>query len=227
MRKKSHMKSQVKLPTQVQRRKFLAYTLGMVLISSSVLWANSSANAQSNPNILTEAKRPSHAELYKALQDGGLVIYFRHGRTNKGGVDNIEWPREQQRLLSEQGEAQSRRIGEAFKHHGFAVGEVLSSPFARCHDMAVIAFGKTQDKMELLGILSESSGRDARAEYSIKLVNQAVPLGQNRIIVGHSSNIRESTGESVGEGDAVVLRPSTKGTQVLAVLSPEDWDALQ
>ena len=115
----------------------------------------------------------------------------------------------------------------AFKQHDFAVGEVLSSPFARCHDMAVIAFGKTQDKMELLGILSESSGRDERAEYSIKLVSQAVPAGENRIIVGHSSNIRESTGQSVGEGDAVVLRSSTKGTQVLAVLSPEDWDTLQ
>ena len=221
------MKSQVKHYRHIHRRKFIGYAAGSILLLSTMLWASPAVQAQAQQDPLMKSSSMSRADLYKSLQEGGLVIYFRHGRTNKGGVDNIEWPREQQRLLSEQGEAQSRRIGVAFKQHDFAVGEVLSSPFARCHDMAVIAFGKTQDKMELLGILSESSGRDERAEYSIKLVSQAVPAGENRIIVGHSSNIRESTGQSVGEGDAVVLRPGAQGTQVLAVLSPEDWDALQ
>ena len=206
------MKSQVKHYRHIHRRKFIGYAAGSILLLSTMLWASPAVQAQAQQDPLMKSCSMSRADLYKSLQEGGLVIYFRHGRTNKGGVDNIEWPREQQRLLSEQGEAQSRRIGVAFKQHDFAV---------------VIAFGKTQDKMELLGILSESSGRDERAEYSIKLVSQAVPAGENRIIVGHSSNIRESTGQSVGEGDAVVLRPGAQGPQVLAVLSPEDWDALQ
>lgn len=214
------------MPSFFKRRRFLAYSAGVVVALSSALWPSSVLQAQTQPTAGVTQTTVFNAELYTALKEGGLVIYFRHGRTNKGGVDRIEWPREQQRLLSQEGELQARQIGEAFKRHGFAIGEVLSSPFARCSEMAQIAFGRTEHKMELLGILSDSSGREARINYSQALVNQSVPAGQNRIIVGHSSNIRESSGQSIAEGDAVVLRPRPQGAEVLAVLSPEDWDKL-
>ena len=174
----------------------------------------------------TLAPSVTRARLYQALQEGGLVIYFRHGRTDRGGVDKIEWPREQQRLLSDEGQAQARLIGQAFKQHHFAVGEVLSSPFARCHDMALIAFGRTQDDYQLLGLLSEGNERNQRAAFSHELVRRSVPLGENRIIVGHSSNIRESTGQSIAEGEAVIGRPTSQGFELMAVLRPEDWGEL-
>ncbi len=34
----------------------------------------------------------------EALLAGELVVYFRHGATTWSGIDQIEWPREQQRL---------------------------------------------------------------------------------------------------------------------------------
>ncbi len=211
-------------PTQ-RRCHFLRLGASLTLVLGATLLTSSLSVAQENPP-LDIATSTSKQALFQELQEGGLVIYFRHGRTNKGGVDRIDWPRHEQRLLSEAGVEQSERIGRAFKKYQFAVGEVLSSPFARCHDMAMIAFGRTEDKMDLLGLLSKGEERAQRVAYSHTLVAQAVPAEQNRIIVGHSSNISESTGRSIAEGDAVVLRPHPQGPEVLAVLSPEDWERL-
>ena len=157
-----------------------------------------------------------------ALRRGEAVVYVRHGATTHSGVDRIEWPRERQRLLSQRGEAQARDLGLAFRRQGWPVGQVLSSPFARCHDMAMIAFGKTEDDPLLLGLLSDDQGTAERRDYSRFLVARPTS-GGNRVIVGHSSNIREATGESLPEGGAVVVLP---GSGVLAVLSPEDIAAL-
>ena len=50
--------------------------LGAALASAAVpVWAQAPA-----------ADAPA---LLKALQAGGLVVYFRHGATNQGGVDRI------------------------------------------------------------------------------------------------------------------------------------------
>ena len=104
--------------------------LGVALASAAVpVWAQAPA-----------ADAPA---LLKALQAGGLVVYFRHGATNQVGVDRIDWPRSRQRLLSAEGETQARTVGQVFQRHRLGVDEVLASPFARCHDFAQIAFGRT------------------------------------------------------------------------------------
>lgn len=105
------------------------------------------------------------AQIVEALQAGGHVVYFRHAATTRSGVDRIEWPRSRQRLLSELGIEQSQRIGAAFQRHRIPVGDVLASPFARCRDMAEIAFGRVEERRELLGLLSDSDGRPARVAY--------------------------------------------------------------
>ena len=99
------------------------------------------------------------------LADGGEVVHFRHAATTWSGIDRIEWPRERQRLLSERGIEDSRRIGEAFRVRDLPVGEVLASPFARCRDMAELAFGRVEERAELLGLLSDADGREARVRY--------------------------------------------------------------
>ena len=167
--------------------------------------------------------------LLKVLRAGGLVVYFRHGATHQGGVDRADWPRSRQRLLSAEGEAQARTVGEVVKRHRLGVAEVLASPMARCHDFARIAFGRVRDDALLLGLLTEDSGRQARIDHSLALLRQAVPAGQNRILVGHSSNIQSSTGVFPPEGGAVLARPDSgadKGFTVLGELRPGDWAAL-
>lgn len=169
------------------------------------------------------------AELLDALRRGGTVVYFRHGATDKGGVDRIEWPRNRQRLLSAEGEAQARAVGEVFARHGLMAGEVEASPFARCHDFAEIAFGRVQDDPLLLGLLSEDADRQARIDHSFARLRAPVAMKENRILVGHSSNIRATTGASLAEGAAVITRRNeghAQGFVVLGVLTAEDWREL-
>jgi phosphohistidine phosphatase SixA len=161
--------------------------------------------------------------LKQELKNGGYVIYFRHASTTWMGVDKIEWPRERQRLLSEQGIASSKKIGAAFKLLGIPVTEVYASPFARCRDMAEIAFGVVTEKMELLGLLSDDEGTNARRDYLREQLSSAVEDG-NRIIISHSSNIREVAGISLGEGDSVVLEPKGGSEfNVLGIIPVADW----
>jgi len=156
------------------------------------------------------------------LRAGEAVVFFRHGATTWSGIDRIDWPRSEQRLLSELGIAQSEQIGAAFRARGYPVGDVLASPFYRCRDMAEIAFGRVEERMELIGLLSDEAGRRARVAYLRDQMERAAQ-GGNRIIVSHRSNIAEVAGVTLGEGDAVVVRPTGSGFDILAILRPDDW----
>ena len=170
-----------------------------------------------------------HDALLRALKNGGLIVYFRHGATDRGGVDKIQLPRDQQRQLSDEGKAQARAVGETFRRHGIGVGEVLSSPYARCHDFAQIAFGRVRDDWLLLGLLSQSGDRQARINHSLALLRKPIEAGQNRVLVAHTSNIADTTGVTLPEGGAVLVRPDAKagrGFTVVGQLLPEDWRTL-
>lgn len=172
--------------------------------------------------LMPVAARAALADARDLLSRGEAVVYFRHGATTWSGIDRIEWPRERQRLLSDLGIEQSERIGAAFIDRAYPVGEVIASPFARCRDMAEIAFGRVEERMELLGLLSDDAGREARRRYLRDRLSTPT-TGGNRIIVSHRSNIAEVAGTLLGEGDAVILRPTGDGFELLAELTPADW----
>ncbi|MEM1389327.1 MAG: histidine phosphatase family protein [Pseudomonadota bacterium] len=177
------------------------------------------------PMVLSAAPQSVVAQEARArdlLQRGEAVVYFRHGATTHSGVDRIEWPRSRQRLLSDLGIAQSRLIGAAFRDQDLPVGDVLASPFARCRDMAEIAFGRVEERMELLGLLSDAEGRAERVAF-LRGQLSARPENGNRIVVSHRSNIAEVAGVMLGEGDGVIVEPNGAGFDVLATLAPDDW----
>ncbi len=168
------------------------------------------------------------AKTRDALLAGELVVYFRHGATTWMGIDNIEWPRDQQRLLSEAGIEQSEVVGQQFSRLEAPVGDVLASPFARCRDMAEIAFGRVDERMELLGLLSDAEGRPTRIAFLQAQLSTPTADQGNRIIVSHRSNIQTVAGSSLREGEAVLIRPLGDGRfEVLETLMPEDWRDIQ
>ena len=200
----------------ITRRRFLQTLAGLGLNTHFALFAQ------------TAGQPSSAAQQLDALRAGGLVLYFRHPPTTRSGVDQIDWPRERQRLLSAEGQALARTVGVVFKRHQLQVGEVLASPFARCRDMAEIAFGRVEERRELLGLLSQGSGREQRIAYSLELLRRPVQGNKLRVIVGHSSNIRASAGVDLSEGSAVIVRPGRgpAGFEVLGILEPAEWRAL-
>lgn len=174
--------------------------------------------------LTTARGNASLSSLTTSLQLGGHVVYFRHAATQWSGIDRIEWPRNRQRLLSDEGIAQAEAIGAAWRAANVPVGEVWASPFARCADHARISFGQAREDMRLIGLLSDENGRAERREFLHSLVTTPPAQGTNRVIVSHRSNIAEAANVALAEGEGVVLRPDgAGGFDVLGTAMPNAW----
>src|SRR2546422_7027360 len=81
-----------------------------------------------------DRKQLSGKELVEELRKGGHVIYFRHPATNPDQADTDTMHLDNlkaQRHLSDDGRAQAKSIGEAFRALKIPVGEVRTSQFYR------------------------------------------------------------------------------------------------
>lgn len=171
-----------------------------------------------------DAQAPAPSDPFPELQQGGHVVYFRHAATQWSGIDRIEWPRERQRLLSDEGIAQAEAIGAAFRSRAIPVGEVWASPFARCADHARISFGRAETDMRLIGLLSDEAGRPERVAFLRALLTDPPERGTNRVIVSHRSNIAAVAGVTLEEGEAVVVHPDGVGEcEVLGTVRSDAW----
>ena len=135
-------------------------------------------------------------DLIAALRAAGVALYLRHPATDRGGVDDAHAPREQQRLLSAEGERQARDWGATFEHHGITAGRVLTSPSWRCRDAADLAFGRHEVDWGIQALLQDTGTRPEREAYARDLLAEPVPEGQVLVLVGHSSNIAAATGRA-------------------------------
>ena len=68
------------------------------------------------------------------LRQGGYVIVFRHGATNRDQADTDPLHHDniaQQRLLSDKGKEVAKQVGDAFKTLSIPLGKVYTSKFNR------------------------------------------------------------------------------------------------
>jgi broad specificity phosphatase PhoE len=147
----------------------------------------------------------------------GAVVVLRHSHA-PGTFDPPEARLEDcstQRNLDESGRAQARRIGEAFRRRGIAVGLVLSSPRCRCLDTARLAFGRVQAWEPLQGALSDAERRRRQvADIRQRIGGQRT--GAPLVLVTHGSVVTDLTGRSVRMGEFVVLQPDAAGGHTVA-----------
>lgn len=158
------------------------------------------------------AARADEAAAWAALRAGGHVVLIRHASTIPGIGDPPHFSLADcstQRTLSEAGRAESRRIGERFRSEGIKVDRVFTSPWCRCRDTAIEAFGKAEDWAPL-GSFFESRGR---SEEQTESVRQRIASYSSRkpagtvVMVTHQVNISALTSHGVGMGEMVVVRP--------------------
>lgn len=132
------------------------------------------------------------------IQDGGYIIYFRHGEATVGKdqpnviLENCET----QRNLSETGKQQAILIGNVFREKRIPVEPfIVSSPFCRALDTAKLAFPNNPIRVEhsLAKIVDLSevptltdAERKAIIDDFIRLLELPPSTGQNRVIIGHS-----------------------------------------
>ncbi len=155
--------------------------------------------------------RASEGDLWAELRRGGLTLLMRHGSTLPGLGDPPGFrvgDCATQRNLSPEGRDEARRVGERLKHERVRLARVYTSPWCRCRDTAMLAFGRADDWEPLSSIFDlperESDFSD-RVKKRIALRARRDP-GANVAMVTHNVNIAALTRLSVAPGEIVVVR---------------------
>ena len=155
--------------------------------------------------------------IWEASRATGSVVVLRHSFA-PGGFDPPDAKLDDcstQRNLDERGRAQARRIGDAFRQNGVAVGAVLSSPRCRCLDTARLAFGQAQRWDPLQGALNDTALRQ-RQVAEIKKAIAGHRSGPALVLVTHGSVVTDLTGLNIQMGEFVVLRRAPDGRHEVA-----------
>ena len=163
--------------------------------------------------LLTLSARCALADdepVWAALKAGGKVILLRHTHVDiREGIGHLAPGNCAEEInLSSGGVEQARRIGEAFRAHGIAVGEVLTSPFCRCIDTGNLAFGRAMPVVYLRppGVVS-----DDQAKLDQKRVMQEILKHRdatNLVMITHDLNIANILLEdTVPMGEFFVVQP--------------------
>ncbi|MBO6716455.1 MAG: histidine phosphatase family protein [Rhizobiaceae bacterium] len=152
-----------------------------------------------SPAMATEAG-------WELLRTGGQVVLLRHayapgaGEPGNFDIENCGT----QRLLSDRGEHQARRIGALFAARGAPIDHVETSRFCRCRDTALIGFRDEEvvdnDALDWFGD-EDDEARMERAREQIR----AYSGSRNLIMVTHEEVIRALVGAGAHEGEAVIV----------------------
>jgi phosphohistidine phosphatase SixA len=203
----------------LSRRSFVAVATFCALLAASG-FAMPDRAAADNINLL------------QSLRAGGLAIVVRHGATfpDQADTDPLNFDNiAAQRNLNENGKALAKAFGNAIRHAGIPVGQVLTSKYNRAYETAVIAgfeeIEKTADITEG-GLVVSPNENNRRVQAFRKLLGTAPRTGTNTILITHKPNIVDALGKDwfdVKEGEASVFRPDSGSYKLIARVQMEEW----
>lgn len=178
-----------------------------IVIALAILaWPLPSAIAQDDP--------------WSLLRQPGHVVFMRHSDAPGSGgygdppgfqLENCAT----QRNLSEEGRAHARRTGEAFRKQGVAFDRVLTSPWCRCRETALLAMGR---QAEPFAPLSNLVGRHEHRESQVKALKAYLAGldGNTRVLfITHGIVVNALTGVSPALGEIVIVKPGQEGEPVV------------
>ena len=152
-------------------------------------------------------------DFWARLREGGNVILMRHALTEPGVGDPPNFRVGDcgtQRNLSNEGRAQSRRVGEAFAREGIRLDEVRSSAWCRCVDTAQLAFGRHTVWAPLNSFFGGQGDRDDQTRAVLAAV-RGLRAPANWMLVTHQVNVTALTGTWLSMGEVFVTRPEAGG----------------
>jgi broad specificity phosphatase PhoE len=155
---------------------------------------------------------PADTDVWRRLREGQYVILVRHAATVAGLGDPPGFKLSDcstQRNLSEEGRVHARKLGERFRAERVPVARVYTSPWCRCRETAMLAFGRAED-WEPLSSFFDFPHREAEFTERVKKRIGSYArrsLGGNVVMVTHNVNIAALSKLSVGTGEMVLMRP--------------------
>lgn len=153
-------------------------------------------------------QRLSFDEAAQRLRSGGWVLMMRHARTVPGVGDPAGFRLDRcdtQRNLSEDGRAQARRLGEAFRAADLMPAVVRSSAWCRCLETAQLAFGAHMPWSALNSFFEERGEGAQRTAEVLAFVRDFAGPG-NAMLVTHQVNVTAATGVFPAQGEVVAMR---------------------
>ncbi len=171
--------------------------------------------------------------LADTLKQGGYVIVFRHGATNRDQADTDPLNHDnvsKQRQLSEGGRELARQVGESFKKLNIPIGKVYTSKFNRAVETGRLIGGtEVTSSLDFTegGLVVTPIENDRRAEALKKMAATPPGDGKNTLVVTHKPNILDAFGKDwfdVKEGEASIFRPDGAGKAVpIARVQAVEW----
>src|SRR5262245_482029 len=164
-------------------------------------------------------------QLWAALKHGGNVILLRHTDVDiREGIGRLSPGNCAEEVnLSSRGVEQAKRLGEAFRAHGIAIGEVLASPYCRCIETATLAFGRATPVQYLRppGTVSEDQAKLNQERVVQEILKHRDP--SNLVMITHDLNIADVVLEdTVRMGEFFVVQPKGSDFEVLGKIHISD-----
>ncbi|MBL6457421.1 histidine phosphatase family protein [Belnapia sp. T6] len=171
--------------------------------------------------LLAGTPAVAEAAAWEALRDGAIAL-FRHA--NAPGTGDPAGMRlgdcATQRNLDEAGRAQARRIGEAFRAQGVAVGIVLTSRWCRAMETADVAFpGLARAEPAFDSFFADRGEGPAYTARARRILLDWGGPGA-LVVATHQVNITALTGAVPSSGEGVVLRRGSGDLVVVGRVRP-------
>lgn len=196
--------------------------------NSRLLLTSAALLALCSPGWAMAAELPREA-LIDAMKSGGVVLYIRHTQTESDYADQVSAEIGNcatQRVLSEDGWADARKIGQALATLDLNIVEVISSEYCRAWQTADLAFGTYETNAALnfepYEDYSKAQFKTMRDRVSPLLTT---PTEGVRVVVGHDDPFEAATGiYPEPQGVAFLIRPDGTGDfEVLGQITPDQW----
>ncbi len=163
--------------------------------------------------------------VWAALKQGGKVILLRHTHVDiREGIGRLAPGNCAAEVnLSASGVEQAKRIGAAFRAHGIAIGQVLTSPYCRCIDTGKLAFGRATAVQYLMppGVVSDSQAKLNNESVLQEILKHHAP--SNLVMITHDLNIANILLEpTVDMGEFYVLQPKRADFDVIGKIRMGD-----
>jgi broad specificity phosphatase PhoE len=138
-------------------------------------------------------------------------LLIRHASTQPGLGDPPGFRLDDcstQRNLSDAGRAEARRLGERLRRERVPIARVYASPWCRCRETAMLAFGKAEDWEPLSSFFDFP---DREADYTERVKKRIADLSRrearaNVVMVTHNVNIAALTRLSVAPSEMAIVR---------------------
>jgi len=181
--------------------------------------------------VLSDVK--SAQILIEDIKAGGHILYMRHGITKRKDKSRSKVLVDlsscgTQRNLTEEGQAQVKRIGGVIKSLGIPIGKVKSSPYCRTKETAKAVFGAYDVDDKLAYSMSKAQKEsEMLGKYLKNAMFNSSDVIANAVFVGHTANLKDGLGIwPKPEGVIVIFKKEGSNLVFKGTIKPNEWPTL-